>query len=70
MLQATEQHTKKEDRMKMKGTCFIQSSISIYFEGRDVCVVTRACCEKMPSVSITNVPEGRSSEGVQKLMKC
>lgn len=56
--------------MEMKEACFIQGSISIYFEGRDVCVVTRACCEKMPSVSITNVPEGRFMEGVQKLMKC
>lgn len=54
----------------MKEACFIQSSISIYFEGRDVCVVTRACCEKMPSVSITTVPEGRSAESAQKLMKC
>lgn len=47
-------HTHKFET-EMKEACFIQSSVSIYFEDRGVCIMTHACCEKMPNVLITNV---------------
>lgn len=56
--------------IKMKEACFIQSSTSIYFEDRGVCVVTHACWEKMPSILITNVSKERFTKRGQKLMKC
>jgi hypothetical protein len=54
----------------MKEAWFIQSSISIYFEDKNVCVVTHACCEKILSALITNVSKERFTKRGQKLMKC
>lgn len=43
---------------------FIPSSIYIYFEERGIYVATHACCEKTPSVLITNVSKGKFTNHV------
>lgn len=51
-LKAIRQQAKREGvhahkfETEMKEACFIQSSTSVCFEDRSVCVVTHACCEK------------------------
>lgn len=51
-MKAISLQTKREEvhthtfEIEMKEACFIQSSISVYFEDRGVCVVTHAYCEK------------------------